>query len=239
MYLRIFYSSVPLKKVCHKSCNKAWLTPRIKISCVNKRKLFLFQRNRNDPQLTTHYKRYCKILTSVIKLAKKRHYNSVLTCSNNKSKTTWNIVKNTLNMKPNTHNITSINVNGKVSFNGQTVAEMLNNYFVSVAQNIHVNNHNVNVLCNYENPISYLSREFNQPFPTVNLKCVSSKETGDITKSLKTKNSHGYEEISTKILKLSIYYISSPLPYICNRMLSSGVFPTRLKFVEVKPIYKK
>jgi hypothetical protein len=70
-YLRIFYSSFPLKKVHHKSCNKAWLTPGIKISCVNKRKLFLFQRNRNDPQLTTHYKRYCKTLTSVIKLAKK------------------------------------------------------------------------------------------------------------------------------------------------------------------------
>ena len=45
--------------------------------------------------------------------------------------------------------------------------------------------------------------------------------------------------ISTKILKLSIYYISSPLMHIHNRMLSSGVFPTRLKFAEVKLIYKK
>jgi len=34
-------------------------------------------------------------------------------------------------------------------------------------------------------------------------------------------------------------YISSPLTYICNRMLSSGIFPTRLKFAEVKPIFKK
>ena len=110
---------------------------------------------------------------------------------------------------------------------------------VSVAQNIHVNNHNVNALSNHENPISYLSRAFNQPFPPVNLKCVSSQEIEDIKKSLKTKNSHGYEEISTKILKLSIYYISSPLIYICNRMLFSGVFPRRLKFAEVKPIYKK
>jgi hypothetical protein len=48
-YLRIFYSSFPLKKVHHKSCNKEWLTPGIKILCVNKRKLFLFQRNRNYP----------------------------------------------------------------------------------------------------------------------------------------------------------------------------------------------
>ena len=51
MYLRIFYSSFPLKKVHHKSCNKAWLTPGITISRIHKRKLFLIQRNSNDPNL--------------------------------------------------------------------------------------------------------------------------------------------------------------------------------------------
>ena len=38
---------------------------------------------------------------------------------------------------------------------------------------------------------------------------------------------------------LSICYISSPLTYICNKMILSGIFRTRLKFSEVKPIYKK
>ena len=70
-YFRIFYTSFPLRKVHHKSCNKAWLTPGIKISCANKRKLILIQRSRNDPKLATYYKRYYRILTSVIKLAKK------------------------------------------------------------------------------------------------------------------------------------------------------------------------
>jgi len=45
--------------------------------------------------------------------------------------------------------------------------------------------------------------------------------------------------ISTNILKLIINYISSPLTYICNRILSSGIFPTRLRFSEFKPIFKK
>jgi hypothetical protein len=129
-------------------------------------------------------------------------------------------------MKPNTHNTTSINVNGNVSSNSQVTAETFNKYFVTFAQNIHVNNHNVTASSKHENPTFYLFRAFNQPFPTINFNCVSSKETEDITKSLKTKNSHGYDEISTKILKLSIYYISSPLTYKCNRMLSSGVFST-------------
>jgi hypothetical protein len=67
-YLRAFYSSFPLKKVRHKTCDKAWLTPGIRISCANKRKLFLYQRHRNDPQMTTYYKKYCRILTNVINL---------------------------------------------------------------------------------------------------------------------------------------------------------------------------
>jgi hypothetical protein len=133
-------------------------------------------------------------------------------------------------MKPNAHNITSINVNGNLSFNSQIIAETFNKYFVSVAQNVCGNKHNVNALSIHENPISYLSRAFNQPFPAVNLKCVSSKETEIITKSLKIKNSHGYDEISTKILKPSMYYISSLLTYICNRMLFCDIFLIRLKF---------
>jgi len=56
---------------------------------------------------------------------------------------------------------------------------------------------------------------------------------------MKLKDSHGYDEISTKILKMSAPYILSPLTYISNKILSTGIFPDRLKFSEVKPLYKK
>ena len=91
-----------------------------------------------------YYKRYCRILTSAIKPAKKRYYNSILTYSNNKSKTTWNVIENTSNIKPIIQNITSFNVNGNLPINGQIIAETFNKYFASVAQNMHVNNHNAN-----------------------------------------------------------------------------------------------
>jgi Notch-like protein len=126
-------------------------------------------------------------------------------------------------------------VNGNLSCNGQIITETFSKYFVLVAQY----NHNANATPNRENPICYLSRAFNQPFPTINLKCISSKEIEDITKSLKIKNSHGYDGISTTILRFSIPYISSPLTYICNRMLTTGNFPTRLKFSEIRPIFKR
>src|SRR5215469_8730390 len=58
-------------------------------------------------------------------------------------------------------------------------------------------------------------------------------------KELKNKNSCGYDEITTKILKISSPFIVSPLTHKCNRMLSTGTFPDRLKYSEIKPIYKK
>jgi hypothetical protein len=58
-------------------------------------------------------------------------------------------------------------------------------------------------------------------------------------KSLKSTNSHGYDEIPVKILKTVSDFIISPLTHICNKSLSIGIFPDRLKYSEVTPIHKK
>jgi len=57
--------------------------------------------------------------------------------------------------------------------------------------------------------------------------------------SMKPKNSHGYDEISIKILKICVPFILSPLTYIFNKILTKGIFPERLKFSEIKPLLKK
>ena len=41
------------------------------------------------------------------------------------------------------------------------------------------------------------------------------------------------------LLRLCSFFISSPLNYICNRTLSTGIFPDRLKYASIRPIYKK
>jgi len=47
------------------------------------------------------------------------------------------------------------------------------------------------------------------------------------------------DEISTQILKITSLYISSPLNYICNKVLVIGFFPLSLKYSEIKPLYKR
>jgi hypothetical protein len=51
-------------------------------------------------------------------------------------------------------------------------------------------------------------------------------------------NSHGYDDVSINLLKISSPYISSPLCHICNKILSSGILPTRLRYAVIKPIFK-
>jgi len=75
--------------------------------------------------------------------------------------------------------------------------------------------------------------------PSIKLKFLSPKEIEDVVSFLKMKDSHGYDGISIKVLKQNIPYILSPLTYICNLMISKGIFPTILKFVEIKPLCKK
>jgi len=52
------------------------------------------------------------------------------------------------------------------------------------------------------------------------------------------KNSSGYDEISTKIIKICKPFIISPLISICNKMLAHGIYPERFKLSLIKPIYK-
>ena len=82
-------------------------------------------------------------------------------------------------------------------------------------------------------PINYLANSFRRPFTRINWQYTSTYETGKIIKSLSTKNTAGYDEVSNRIIKISAPFIILPLTYICNAILSSGVFPDRLKYVIV------
>ena len=89
------------------------------------------------------------------------------------------------------------------------------------------------------NPMDYLENNYHNTCPKISWHNTNTYEIEKIIKSLKTKDSSGYEEITTRILKLSAPYISSPFTYICNKILSDGIYPDRLKYAVVKPIYKK
>jgi hypothetical protein len=69
-YLKMFYSSFPLKRIHINKKQRNWITLGILTSCKHKRELFTACRNNDNPDLLKHYKSYYKILSAVIKEAK-------------------------------------------------------------------------------------------------------------------------------------------------------------------------
>jgi hypothetical protein len=123
----------------------------------------------------------------------------------------------------------------------QTIAETFNKYFVAIAEN--VKRQSKNKLINDDNNnmdshTHFMEQAFNKPYSSMECKFTTTKETERITKSLKTKNSYGYDEISTKIPKISCPFISSPINYVCNELQFWGANPDRLKYAIIKPLHK-
>ena len=61
----------------------------------------------------------------------------------------------------------------------------------------------------------------------------------NIINKLQNKNSCGYDNLSTKIIKTLKGSLIKPLTLIINQILKTGVFPSQLKIAKVIPIFKK
>ena len=113
----------------------------------------------------------------------------------------------------------------------QTIAETFNEYFIAIAENVERQSKN-NLINDNNNSIDnhthFMEQACNKTYPRIECKCTTTQEIEQIIKSLKTKNSYGYNKISTKILKISCLFISSPLSYIRNKIILWCVFTDRL-----------
>jgi hypothetical protein len=161
-------------------------------------------------------------------------------------KTTWYIIK-TETYKNHTNKGTQlINIDGKLITNQQSIANFFNNYFLTAADKITSNFKNDKTSLNCNNPIHCLYKNFKVPCSNMKLKYTTLKEIEKIIKSLKSKNSHKYDGIPMKILKVSTPFITSPPTYIPHVLLYihnishlSDIFSSQLKFSEIKPLRKK
>lgn len=94
-FVNIFENSLPKKPVkynCKKPFKKPWLAKGIKITCKQKREMYLIARKSNDSKTVKH-KNYCTVLRKVIKKSRSMCNMSEISTSDNKIKTIWNIVK--------------------------------------------------------------------------------------------------------------------------------------------------
>jgi hypothetical protein len=115
IFLRINYFNFPLVQTKCIPKNKLWITSGIIKSCKHKREIYkeLRNNNKNNTVLRTYYRNYSKILTAVIKKAKRMEYDKCILNSHNKIKTTWGIIKKEVGRNTNKVEINALRINGK------------------------------------------------------------------------------------------------------------------------------
>ena len=123
-----------------------------------------------------HYKSYCLILSRVIKATKQLYYNYKISKSNNKIKTTWDIIKTETCENHSNKRTQLINIHGKLITNQQSIANSFNNYFLTVADKIISNIKNDKTSLNCNNPIHCLHKHFKLPCTNMKLKYTTPRE---------------------------------------------------------------
>jgi hypothetical protein len=165
-------------------------------------------------------------LTRNIIEAKCLYYDKLIIKSKNRTKTTWNTVKSLSRRKAHDQTIPNLSASNKIGANTIMVAESFNKYFLSITETIvksTLNNRDILDICNKMN--EYLIHIFKNTFPPISYSHVMTNEIENIIDRLKMTNSNGYDEIPIKVLKNCKHVIISPLTYIINRSLATGIFP--------------
>jgi hypothetical protein len=165
-------------------------------------------RDSNDGVIKAFYIKYCKILNKVIQHAKRQHYNRLIAKSDNKIKTTWDIIKQKTGKIHVTEQMPTLVINDEKIKDPEKVADVFNSFFLSIAENLNL--HQVGK----EDPISSLKDAFTYKFHDIKIVQTSEAEIKSTMLSLKSKNSSGSDEITSKILKACASLISQPLSHI-------------------------
>ena len=77
------------------------------------------------------------------------------------------------------------------------------------------------------------------PYPSLSSFTIDADMLLNLIRSLDINKSHGYDQISVRMLKICDSSLIKPLLIIFNNSLNSGMFPSAWKKANIIPIHKK
>ena len=141
-----------------------------------------------------------------------------------------------MNKRGDVKKITPIHLNNELVKDPNIIANSFNSFFSTIVHSLSSespDNEGMQKLLRKHTPETLELTELFHFKPTI------TNEIDKIIRSLKNRNSHGYDEVSSKILKISAPYKKTPLTYIFNQILRVGIFPDKMKYAIIKPLHKK
>jgi len=169
------------------------------------------------------------MVTNSVRDAKRNYYSTCFERSRNDCKQTWRIIKQLINANVSKSSIKSIVFNDRVVVHDGEIADIFNQHFASVAQNI---NDAIPPPIGdpVENIMAYPDNSF-FIFP------VTSDEILRIISKMKNSR-YGIDSIPTFVFKRAAHLLVDSLTLLINKSFNHGVFPSCLKFAQVVPVHK-
>ena len=146
-------------------------------------------------------------------------------------KSTWSLIKSLLKQSPN-RQVPSVFVKNGVNIEGHfNIANEFNNYFTNVGSSLSAKIPAANVDFRH-----YL--KFSTPPNSFFFRPCTCSEIINIINLLQNKNSTGYDNIASRVVKYSVANLASILVELINCSMKNGIVPNELKIAKVVPIYK-
>ena len=146
---------------------------------------------------------------------------------------TWDTIKRILNHQVNKSTAPKhILVNNKYIRDEKEMADYFNNNFTDIGMSL---TSKIDTTAKY--PFQHYLRT---PITSkCNLQNTNTNEILDVINKLPTKTSSGHDQISSRILKEIKDIFSEPLALLTNQVFNTSIFPEKLTFAKVIPLYKR
>lgn len=213
--------------------NNPWMTPGLLKCIVNKDRLH--QEHKSDPLNLTKkiiFNRYSKFCADVITKVKNLYNQTKIESCLHSSKLTWKAIKDISNVSK-TKNIPTELL--KIEQTPQDSIETTNIYFATIGQEL------CKKVCPPSSPDVLDSSVFTTLKSTLNSIVILPADESEIEKiilGLKSDSATGWDNISSKFLKMSKDILVRPLTRLINLCIDYGIFPTAFKKAIIHPIHK-
>ena len=211
-----------------------WIIPNL-LKCITKQKT-LYRRTlkKHCPNADREkYKNYHNTLTKVKRSCKKRFFYKKCVEFKSNTRKLWHLINHVSGkMNDKTSIIEFIKEGNIEQYQPNVITNSFGKFFAGVgekyAQNIPKSNMDIGY---YLNSIPRNSK-------SIYWMPVSHTELSRIIDQLPNKKSSGYDNIDNILLKKLKSVLLEPLCIMFNQLLSSGIFPERMKLAEVVPNYR-
>jgi hypothetical protein len=146
-------------------------------------------------------------------------------------KKTWETLNEILGKSKQKESLSKINIDDVPESDPSKIANHFNSFFTSIGKKISDDVQSVEM-----QPEDYIN--YGRNIPELALGNTTPEHIIKIVSKFKPKPSCDIHGISTKMIKFIVREIATPLSYIFNLSIETGVFPHMLKQCRVIPIYK-